>query len=208
MVEQATREETDGILSKECRGQVFFHRTRLSVIIEMGTYHLVYKDQGRVAGWIMIGRNTDYFTGNEIGFIYDVYVHQEYRGRGQSKKLVEAGITALKGNGYEEVRLNVFDANFAKGVYEKMGFKPLQTIMVYKLMKNPDDRFSALYEINENPARNLGPCRVFMFTSLAHIERGCPAHLSDAQFPQHAVASMDHEAAHVQAVQDPLFRCG
>nr|WP_234293261.1 GNAT family N-acetyltransferase [Fictibacillus sp. FJAT-27399] len=74
----------------------------LTAIVEKGAYHLVYKDRDKVGGWIMIGHNTDYFTEIEIGFIYDVYILQDYRGRGLSKKLVEAGISELKEKGYEE----------------------------------------------------------------------------------------------------------
>ncbi|MCK6256221.1 GNAT family N-acetyltransferase [Fictibacillus sp. KIGAM418] len=143
MIEQANREETAYILSNAAlsaneglQGTGVLTQEKaehmLTAIMEKGAYHLVYKDRDKVGGWIMIGHNTDYFTEKEIGFIYDVYILPDYRGRGLSKKLVEAGISELKEKGYEEVRLNVFDANFAKGIYEKMGFEPLQTIMVYK----------------------------------------------------------------------------
>lgn len=50
----------------------------------------------------------------------------------ESKKLVEEGIQYLKQKGYDEVRLNVFDSNFAKEIYAKIGFEPLQTVMVFK----------------------------------------------------------------------------
>jgi len=59
-------------------------------------------------------------------------VLSEFRGKGISKKLVQAGIEELKRNGYEEVRLNVFSTNFAQEIDEKISFTPLQTVMVYK----------------------------------------------------------------------------
>lgn len=62
-------------------------------------------------------------------------VLSEFRGKGISKKLVQAGIEELKRNGYEEVRLNVFSTNFAQEIHEKIGFTPLQTVMVYKKIR-------------------------------------------------------------------------
>ena len=40
--------------------------------------------------------NTDYFSREKLGFIYELYVFPEYRGRGLSRELMEAGIKELK----------------------------------------------------------------------------------------------------------------
>ena len=42
--------------------------------------------------------NTDYFSREKLGFIYELYVFPEYRGRGLSRELMEAGIKELKGS--------------------------------------------------------------------------------------------------------------
>lgn len=55
----------------------------------------------------------------------------EYRGRGLSRKLMEAGIKELQEK-YSEVRLNVFAGNFAKEMYEDFGFVERQVIMTLK----------------------------------------------------------------------------
>lgn len=101
-------------------------------LLEKGAYYLVVKREGVVVGWILIGGNTDYFSGEEIGFIYELYVFPEYRGKGLSRKLMKAGIDALQKQGYAEIRLNVFAGNFAKEMYQELGFVERQVIMTLK----------------------------------------------------------------------------
>ncbi|RBP18036.1 MULTISPECIES: GNAT family N-acetyltransferase [Bacillus] len=100
-------------------------------IIEKGAYYLVIKEEKKVMGWILIGENTDYFSREKLGFIYELYVFSEYRGRGLSRELMEAGIKELKEK-YSEIRLNVFAGNFAKEMYEELGFVERQVIMTLK----------------------------------------------------------------------------
>ncbi|EEK73690.1 GCN5-related N-acetyltransferase [Bacillus mycoides] len=82
-------------------------------------------------GWILIGENVDYFSREKLGFIYELYVFSEYRGRGLSRKLMKAGIKELQEK-YSEIRLNVFTGNFAKEMYEDFGFVERQVIMTLK----------------------------------------------------------------------------
>ncbi len=63
-------------------------------------------------GWILIGENTDYFSNEKLGFIYELYVFTEQRGKGLSRKLMKAGSKDLQKN-YSEIGLNVFAGNFA-----------------------------------------------------------------------------------------------
>ena len=99
-------------------------------IVYKGGYYLVYRNaDSSIAGWILLGENTDYFSDEKFGFIYDIYVLPEYRGRGISKIFIKEGINTLKNSGYEEVRLNVFATNHAKEIYKKLGFKDLNSIM-------------------------------------------------------------------------------
>ncbi|MFC6040001.1 GNAT family N-acetyltransferase [Paenisporosarcina macmurdoensis] len=96
---------------------------------------LVYRNtDSSIAGWILLGENTDYFSDKKFGFIYDVYVLPEYRGRGISKEFIQEGISTLKTSGFEEVvRLNVFATNYAKEIYKKVGFKDLNSIMTLSI---------------------------------------------------------------------------
>lgn len=103
-------------------------------IVNKGGFYLVYRNaDSSIAGWILLGENTDYFSDKKFGFIYDVYVLPEYRGRGISKVLIKEGISTLKTLGYEEVRLNVFATNYAKEIYKKVGFKDLNSIMTLSI---------------------------------------------------------------------------
>ncbi|PHD62762.1 GNAT family N-acetyltransferase [Bacillus wiedmannii] len=142
MIEKANREETNEIL--QYAAQSLFEGTRgncqLSIekaieitrsIVEKGAYYLVVKEESNVMGWILIGENTDYFSYEKLGFIYELYVFPEYRGKGLSRKLMWAGIKELQKN-YSEIRLNVFAGNFAKEMYEEFGFVERQVIMTLK----------------------------------------------------------------------------
>ncbi|KKZ92547.1 GNAT family N-acetyltransferase [Bacillus wiedmannii] len=142
MIEKANREETDEII--QYAAQSLFEGTRgncqLSTekaieitrpIVERGAYYVVVKEENNVMGWILIGENTDYFSLEKLGFIYELYVFPEYRGKGLSRKLMWAGIKELQKN-YSEIRLNVFAGNFAKEMYEEFGFVERQVIMTLK----------------------------------------------------------------------------
>jgi ribosomal protein S18 acetylase RimI-like enzyme len=73
-------------------------------------------------GWIFIGTINDQFTDKMNGFIYELFVIEEFRGNGISKRLMRTGIDHLKQDGYSEVRLNAFVGNQAIKLYEKLGF--------------------------------------------------------------------------------------
>ena len=49
---------------------------------EKGCYYLVSRQENKLAGWVLIGPSTDFFSKEEIGFIYELYVVPEYRGNG------------------------------------------------------------------------------------------------------------------------------
>ncbi|AJH20134.1 MULTISPECIES: GNAT family N-acetyltransferase [Bacillus] len=142
MITKADEEETQQIL--HYAAQSLFEGTRgncqLSTekaieitkpLVEKGAYYIVTKEENKVVGWILIGENVDYFSREKLGFIYELYVFSEYRGRGLSRKLMKAGIKELQEK-YSEIRLNVFTGNFAKEMYEDFGFVERQVIMTLK----------------------------------------------------------------------------
>ncbi|ENQ3107718.1 L-amino acid N-acyltransferase YncA [Bacillus sp. 491mf] len=98
-------------------------------LLEKGAYYLVIKQDNILKGWVLIGSNKDYFSGEEIGFIYELYVLHPYRGQGLSRQLMRAAVDELDKLGYSEIRLNVFAGNFAKELYKEMGFVERQTVM-------------------------------------------------------------------------------
>ncbi|HDR6312897.1 TPA: GNAT family N-acetyltransferase [Bacillus cereus] len=142
MIIKANQEDTNEILKyaaqslfEGTRGNCQLSRERAieitRPIVEKGAYYLVVKEKNNVIGWILIGENTDYFSHEKLGFIYELYVFREYRGKGLSRKLMRAGIKELQKN-YSEIRLNVFAGNFAKEMYEEFGFVERQVIMTLK----------------------------------------------------------------------------
>ncbi|WP_242225242.1 GNAT family N-acetyltransferase [Bacillus cereus group sp. BfR-BA-01380] len=98
-------------------------------LLEKGAYYLVSKQDNILKGWVLIGSNKDYFSGEELGFIYELYIFPPYRGEGLSRKLMRAAVDELEKLGYSEIRLNVFAGNFAKELYKEMGFVERQIVM-------------------------------------------------------------------------------
>ncbi|MFJ7954510.1 GNAT family N-acetyltransferase [Lysinibacillus sp. NPDC096418] len=91
-------------------------------LLEKGSYYLIAKENDKLIGWILIGASKDQFTDMMNGFIYELFVIEEYRGNGISKMLMRAGIDHLKQDGYSEIRLSAFAGNQAIKLYEKLGF--------------------------------------------------------------------------------------
>ncbi|GKU79150.1 GNAT family N-acetyltransferase [Paenibacillus sp. L3-i20] len=91
-------------------------------LLEKGCNYLIATEDSKLLGWVLIGASTDQFTDNVIGFIYELYVIEEFRGKGISRKLMNHAIEQLKIEGYLEVRLAVFVENQAIQLYEKLGF--------------------------------------------------------------------------------------
>ncbi|WP_101841883.1 GNAT family N-acetyltransferase [Halobacillus sp. Marseille-P3879] len=89
----------------------------------------VAKEDNQVVGWVLYGHQKDSFTGELIGFIYDLFVLPDYRSRGFAKSMMENAMTELKLQGMTSVRLVVYAGNEAKKLYEKLGFAENRTIM-------------------------------------------------------------------------------
>ncbi|MGP4063231.1 GNAT family N-acetyltransferase [Halobacillus sp. H74] len=92
-------------------------------LLDRGSYYLIATDGHELMGWVLLGSSKDQFTNETIGFIYELFVLEVFRGKGISKKLMRSGVDHLKNEGYSEVRLSVFSDNKAIELYEKMGFK-------------------------------------------------------------------------------------
>lgn len=70
----------------------------------------------------------------KVGYVEDLYVKQQYRGRKIATALNNAANTYFTSNMVEEVSLNVMKANLdAIGFYEKMGFKTISYKMIREL---------------------------------------------------------------------------
>ncbi|PKR84184.1 GNAT family N-acetyltransferase [Heyndrickxia camelliae] len=98
--------------------------------IHHGAYFLVAKKAGFLMGWVLIDKSSDWFTGEEIGWISDVYVKREFRRQEVATQLLEKSLLHFKHLGYSDVRLNVFSFNeSAIRLYEKLGFQDVCKFM-------------------------------------------------------------------------------
>lgn len=102
-------------------------------LLDKGSYYLIATEGDTLMGWILLGSNKDQFTDVTNGFIYELFVLKEFRGKGISKQLMKAGIEHLKGDGYSEIRLSAFVDNQAIKLYEKCGFEIRTVTMSLKL---------------------------------------------------------------------------
>jgi ribosomal protein S18 acetylase RimI-like enzyme len=91
-------------------------------LLKKGCYYLIATENDTLMGWILLGKSKDQFTDKINGFIYELFVLEDFRGQGISKKLIKTGIDNLKQDGYSEVRLSAFAGNHAIKLYEKLGF--------------------------------------------------------------------------------------
>lgn len=102
-------------------------------LLEKGGYYLIAAEEEKLMGWILIGPSKDQFSDEMIGFIYELYVTQEFRGKGISKHLMQRAIEHLKAEGYSEIRLAVFVENHAIHLYKQMGFSERNITMSLKV---------------------------------------------------------------------------
>lgn len=84
---------------------------------------MVAVDEEKIFGWLLLGTAKDQFTGQALGFIYEIYILKDYRGKGFSKELMNAAIEHFQQEGYAEVRLSAKAENPAVRIYENAGFK-------------------------------------------------------------------------------------
>ncbi|MEJ9233291.1 GNAT family N-acetyltransferase [Peribacillus butanolivorans] len=91
-------------------------------LLKTGSYYLIAIEDDKLMGWILLGASKDQFTDKMNGFIYELYVIEEFRGKGISKQLMRTAINHLKQAGHSEVRLSAYAKNQAIKLYEKMGF--------------------------------------------------------------------------------------
>ncbi|MDE0581679.1 GNAT family N-acetyltransferase [Planococcus sp. A6] len=91
-------------------------------LLDKGGFYFIAEEKDEILGWVLAGTTKDQFTEKPIGFIYELYLRQQYRGKGYSKRLMNAAIDHFQEDGYTEVRLSAKAENPAVHIYENMGF--------------------------------------------------------------------------------------
>jgi ribosomal protein S18 acetylase RimI-like enzyme len=92
-------------------------------------YYLVYSENNVIKGWIGIASTLNYYDGEIVGIISEVYVIPQYRRNGIARQLCIEGVNDLKERGHLKVQLNVFEGNGAKQLYQKLGFREVSILM-------------------------------------------------------------------------------
>lgn len=91
-------------------------------LMDKGGFYFIAEEKNEILGWVLVGTTKDQFTEEPIGFIYELYIRQPYRGKGHSKRLMNAAIEHFQAEGHKEVRLSAKVENPAMRMYENMGF--------------------------------------------------------------------------------------
>lgn len=101
-------------------------RRKLTPYIEGGrTEAWIAEDaDGGFLGYLLLGES-GWLTPEPHGFIYDVWVAPEHRGKGVGKGLVSWAADWARSKGYHKIKLEVAESNGqARHVYEELGFRP------------------------------------------------------------------------------------
>ncbi len=81
-------------------------------------------ENGTAAGFIHLETQTDYFSGEKIGYISDIAVLHEFEGQGIGRLLLNAAEDWIRQAGLRLLTLYVFAGNVhAQRIYEKAGFE-------------------------------------------------------------------------------------
>jgi ribosomal protein S18 acetylase RimI-like enzyme len=81
-------------------------------------------------GYLWIGEGSNMMTGLKHGYVYDIFVTEEFRGKGIGGILLEKAESYCRERGYSRMLLMVSVSNQAAiSLYGKMGFKEEQTYM-------------------------------------------------------------------------------
>ena len=85
-------------------------------------YKIEDVESGRSVGVIWLNARTD--APHPSGFIYDIEVNEEFRGKGYGKQAMLAVEEKARELGLKSIGLHVFAHNaVAKGLYEKIGYE-------------------------------------------------------------------------------------
>lgn len=91
----------------------------------------VAEDESRAfLGYLWVGEGSNMMTGLKHGYIYDIFVKEEFRGRGIGRILLEKAENYCREKRYSKILLMVSVSNEpAIRLYDKMAFKAEQTYM-------------------------------------------------------------------------------
>ena len=85
---------------------------------------LAEDETGQPVGFVYLHSQTDFFNGQQVGYLSDLAVDKAFEGQGVGRLLMEAAETWAREQRYPHLALNVFATNVrAREIYEKFGFQ-------------------------------------------------------------------------------------
>ena len=126
----------------------------MSVALSEGHYWLNSKYNETVMGYIKIGFRNVYINDyrkiirfpDSVAFIYDTFIHPEYRGRRAASYLVNESFKFLSSKGFTKILCHIPSWNRTSiAVYSGLGFREVTTVRCV--------RFLGISFLNHNPAK-------------------------------------------------------
>ncbi len=91
-------------------------------VLEKGGRYCAAFEKDQLLGWALVGSGKDSFTDKAFGFVYELFVLPDYRGKGIAEQLMNTVRDHFKSDGFREVRLSVYAENKAIDLYKKLGY--------------------------------------------------------------------------------------
>ena len=106
-------------------------RERVTPVLDFeGTELLVAEEGGRAVGYVLLGVIGSFYSPENHGFVYDIWVRPEARGRGVGKALLDAALRRCQERGLWKIKLEVSAANArARAVYAAAGFREERLVL-------------------------------------------------------------------------------
>jgi len=100
-------------------------------------YFYIYIDSNKIVGSILLRKRISSFSIKRFWWIYGVFIIEEERGKGHSRRLMKEALLLLKNQNVSEVFLYVDKKNVpAKNLYINLGFKEIKCSKYHKLKTN------------------------------------------------------------------------
>lgn len=87
-------------------------------------FYVAESEEGEMAGFLWFGVSERPFSGIKVGWVYDIEVVPQFRGKGYGEALMRHALKLSKEKGFPQTGLMVNEKNkVAWSLYEKLGFQ-------------------------------------------------------------------------------------
>lgn len=112
----------------------------MAVLQSPGGTAVVADDAGRIVGYLLIGVGPDAVTGEMFGYLADIYLDPQYRGRGIARRVHDIGEAYLVQLGVRKAKLWTHAHNpEGQASAQRNGYKPYGIAMIKELVETAAD---------------------------------------------------------------------